>query len=127
MKILIDGWIVSRDEDGKPIGAENNEQKRLAVSQVCELLLKECEWTEIPGVVLSESDVDKWREFRTMLSDLPRVVEEKLSGLDYPSWIEVDSPPTSHMSAAWLRFDPFVVRQNLVGGGISPTHADSTK
>lgn len=42
------------------------------------LALKECDWTQLPDVTLSDAQVQAWTEYRQALRDLPQVFEATL-------------------------------------------------
>lgn len=124
MRLLLDGWIVERQEDGTPVGAVTNEQKKVALEQLCHMLLHDSEWVELPGVPLLAEEVERWTTYRQLLTNLPSLIEAQLDKQDYPNWLEIENPPTSHMNAAWLRFDPQIVQNGLLGQSMTQLHTN---
>jgi hypothetical protein len=122
MKLLLNGWIIGRNQDGSAIGAESSAQRETALKLLVELLLAESEWVTIPGTALSDEEREKWVQYRSMLQDLPEAVKRLVDGGEMPLYLEVHDAPTHHLNAAWLRFNPEIVENGWVGQNIEQNH-----
>ena len=106
MKVLIRGWAARLDEGGRDIYASEPEDLLLALKNIRDILLNECDFTLVPDSPLSEEDKNAWIVFRQELRDFPSqfTVENITPIVDFPN------PPLLGRPKSWVNLDPDVVQ-----------------
>lgn len=95
MRIQLYGWSL---EDGTE--ALSPEQLMVALREKRDVLLKECDWTQLPDCALDQGIKDQWKLWRQYMRDLPALADTPL-----PYTIEFNDPPEIGRPLSWNNWD----------------------
>ena len=106
-----------KDEFVKKVEEELQKNVILKLREVRNILLEECDWTQIKDVVLEEAD--EWTAYRKALRDLPTTAKPVLVDgrmkIDYPTKpgepIVVEEKPEEHVVVEEKPEEPVVVQE----------------
>ncbi len=80
--------------------AESQEQMMEAMRFMRDVLIKECDWTQLPDCQLPKEIVDQWRLWRQYLRDLPALLDDPI-----PFVVQIDDPPEQGRPQGWDNWD----------------------
>lgn len=98
MRLRLLGWPVWVDGMEKP--AQTQEQLAVALREQRDILLKECDWTQMPDCSLSTEIKTDWQVWRQYMRDLPNNAS---TPLQYT--IDIMDPPVTGKPSTWINID----------------------
>jgi hypothetical protein len=109
MQIQLHNWDAGYDQDGQRTICNNTAGYMIALRQIRNILLAECDFTLLVDSPLSDDTKQEWIEFRKVLRNLPTQVDaETLTGI-----LEIADPPEEGKPNNWVIYDPIWVAQRL--------------
>lgn len=97
------------DDNGHEISAQTPAEFLIALRDLRDILLKECDWTIGVDSPLDEETKQGWVAFRQALRDLPSQYDETT----ITPVIEILDPPSVGKPRSWRNIDPEVIAQRL--------------
>jgi hypothetical protein len=95
MRLQPYGWPLSSGEI-----AESQEQMMEAMRFMRDVLIKECDWTQLPDCQLPQETRDQWTLWRQYLRDLPDLLDSPM-----PFIVEITDPPEMGRPKDWNNWD----------------------
>lgn len=96
MRLQLYGWP-KPDMSGV---ATTQEEMMQALRDMRDVLLRECDWTQLPDCKLAQEHIDQWKLWRQYLRDYPALVELPL---EYT--VTLDNPPEVGYVQSWDNWD----------------------
>lgn len=109
MRVQLYGWWGGYDAQGREIAATEPAHLLVALRDLRDVLLKECDHTQTPDIPVSEEVRTAWRDWRQMLRDLPAHYTED----NIPQVLELPDPPEAMRPPSWINLDPQVVAARI--------------